>query len=80
MSLPTFSTQGSLFPKSDRYRLFATLVFPRIVAARAQIEAAYSLGSGRAAIETVVLLGVCVSAGGEYTENQRFEMHMGRED
>jgi len=21
-----------------------------------------------------------VSAGGEYTENQRFEMHMGRED
>ena len=70
MSLPSFSTQSSLFslasasaslfPKSDRYRLFASLVFPRIVAARAQIEAAYSTGSGRAAIEPVVLLGVCL--------------------
>ena len=69
MSLPSFSTQSSLvslasasaslFPKPDRYRLFATLVFPRIVAARAQIEAAYSTGSGRAAIKPVVLRGVC---------------------
>ena len=70
MSLPSFSTQGSLFslssvssslfPQTDRYRLFATLVFPRIVAARVQVEAAYSKGSGRTAIEPVVLLGVCL--------------------
>jgi transposase len=70
MSLPSFSTQGSLFslssassslfPEADRYRLFAKLVFPRIVAARSQIEAAYSKASGRTAIEPVVLLGVCL--------------------
>ena len=70
MSLPSFSTQGSLFSLSsvdsslftqtDRYRLFAKLVFPRIVAARTQIEAAYSKGSGRTAIEPVILLGVCL--------------------
>jgi transposase len=70
ISLPTFSTQGSLFsfsslssslfPEFDRYRLFAKLVFPRIVAARTQLEAAYSKGTGRTAIEPVVLLGVCL--------------------
>lgn len=70
MSLPTFSTQGSLFSlssvssslftESDRYRLFAKLVFPRIAAARIQLEAAYSKGAGRTAIEPVVLLGVCL--------------------
>lgn len=70
MSLPSFSTQGSLFsiaslsaslfPKSDRFRLFAQVVFPRIVAARPQLEVAYSKDSGRAAIEPVLLLGVCL--------------------
>ena len=61
---PSVSNEPSLplhpkLPLFPRLRLFATLVFPRIVAARAQIEAAYSTGSGRAAIEPVVLLGVC---------------------
>jgi transposase len=70
MSLPTFTTQGSLFslssvssslfPESDRYRLFAKLVFPRIAAARIQLEVAYSNGAGRTAIEPVLLLGVCL--------------------
>ena len=42
MSLPPFSTQselfstaalsGSLFPETDRYRLFAKLVYPRLAA------------------------------------------------
>ncbi|MFM8420520.1 MAG: transposase [Verrucomicrobiota bacterium] len=66
MSLPSFPTQGSLFsiaslfPKSDRFRLVAQVVFPPIVAARPQLEVAYSKDSGRAAIEPVLLLGVCL--------------------
>ncbi len=70
MSLPTYSSQGSLFstaslssalfPKSDRYRLFALLIFPRIIAARTQLESAYCAGTGRTAIEPVILLGVCL--------------------
>ena len=50
MSLPDFSTQselfstaalsGRLFPESDRYRLFAKLVYPRLAAQRARLESA----------------------------------------
>ena len=68
MSLPTFSSQGSLFstaalgaslfPKDDRYRLFAQLVFPQLIKIRTQLEKAYSQGTGRVAIEPVLLLGV----------------------
>jgi transposase len=68
MSLPRFSTQStlfstaalssSLFPKGDRYRLFASLVYPRLVAAREQLEACYCRDNGRLAIEPVLLLGV----------------------
>jgi hypothetical protein len=67
MSLPTFSTQSclfstaalgaSLFPESDRYRLFAKLVFPCLAAVRSQLEACYADGQGRPAIEPVLLLG-----------------------
>jgi transposase len=70
MSLPGFSTQGSLFstaalgaslfPDDDRYRLFAKLVYPCLVRVRPQLEKAYSPDTGRAAIEPVFLLGVCL--------------------
>jgi len=68
MSLPAFSTQSflfstaalsaSLFPENDRYRLFATKVYPRLVQARAQLAAAYSAQDGRPAVEPLLLLGV----------------------
>jgi DDE family transposase/transposase-like protein DUF772 len=70
MSLPEFSTQSylfstaalscCLFPKGDRYRLFATLVYPRLVKVRAQLAACYCADDGRAAIEPVLLLGVSI--------------------
>jgi len=68
MSLPSFSTQselfstaglsGSLFPKDDRYRLFAKLVYPELAAQRPTLEPCYCADNGRVAIEPVVLLGV----------------------
>jgi hypothetical protein len=68
MSLPAFSTQselfstaalsGRLFPESDRYRLFAKLVYPRLAAQRAGLESCYCLDNGRVALEPVVMLGV----------------------
>lgn len=70
MSLPDFSTQGSLFstaalgaslfPEDDRYRLFAKLVYPCLVRVRPMLEKAYSPDIGRTAIEPVFLLGVCL--------------------
>src|SRR5687768_11800033 len=70
MSLPAFSTQGSLFStaslasslfgESDRYRLFAKLVYPCLVKARAQMESCYCPENGRVAIEPVLLLGVSI--------------------
>jgi hypothetical protein len=70
MSLPEFSTQSylfstaalssSLFAKEDRYRLFATLVYPRLVKVRPQLTACYCAQDGRAAIEPVLLLGVSI--------------------
>lgn len=70
MSLPGFSTQGSLFSTAalgaslfaddDRYRLFAKLVYPCLVRVRPQLEKAYSPDTGRTAIEPVFLLGVCL--------------------
>jgi Transposase DDE domain/Transposase domain (DUF772) len=70
MSLPAFSTQSelfstaaltsSLFPESDRYRLFAKLVYPRLAAQRASLEACYCLDNGRVALEPVVMLGVSI--------------------
>jgi hypothetical protein len=68
MSLPSFSTQselfstaalaGSLFPETDRYRLFAKLVYPRLAAKRATLEACYCANNGRVALEPVLMLGV----------------------
>lgn len=70
MSLPDFDPQGSLFStagigtslfaKDDRYRLFATVIYPCLVRVRPQMAAAYSAESGRAAIEPVLMLGVCL--------------------
>lgn len=70
MSLPDFSTQGSLFstaalgaslfPEDDRYRLFAKLVYPCLARVRPMLEKAYSPDTGRMAIEPVFLLGVCL--------------------
>lgn len=68
MSLPDFSTQsslfstaalsGSLFAPDDRYRLFATTVYPRLVATRPELAACYCANNGRVAIEPVLLLGI----------------------
>src|SRR3974377_1086531 len=68
MRLPPFSTQselfspaarsGSLFPETDRYRLFAKLVYPRLAVQRATLEACYCLDNGRVALEPVLMLGV----------------------
>jgi transposase len=70
MSLPEFSTQSflfstaalscSLFPEKDRYRLFAKLVYPRLVKVRPQLAAAYCPEEGRPAIEPLLLLGVSI--------------------
>ncbi len=68
MSLPDFSTQAALFSISsrtdllfgatDRYRLFASKIYPLLVSARAQLEKLYCLDNGRPAVEPVLLSGV----------------------
>jgi hypothetical protein len=68
MSLPAFSTQGELFSTAgltaklfaptDRYRLFAQLVYPKLASARAALEKCYCADNGRVAIEPVLMLGV----------------------
>lgn len=68
MSLPNFCAQsslfstailsGNLFPETDRYRIFAQVVYPRLVAARSQLESCYCPENGRVAIEPVLMLGV----------------------
>lgn len=68
MSLPLFSTQQSLFgvgslaaklfSPSQRYQLFAEKIWPRLVAARPELETMYCSTNGRPAAEPVVLLGV----------------------
>jgi len=70
MSLPSFSTQSelfstaglsaTLFPESDRYRLFAKLVYPHLAQARPALEKCYCADNGRIAIEPVLLLGVSI--------------------
>jgi len=67
MSLPEFSTQAelfstaglsaSMFAPTDRYRLFAKLVYPLLAAARATLEKCYCLENGRVALEPVLMLG-----------------------
>lgn len=68
MSLPSFSTQGelfstaglsgSLFSPTDRYRLFALVIYPHLVRARAKLAQCYCTDNGRVAVEPVLLLGV----------------------
>ncbi len=70
MSLPTFSTQQSLFsvgsladnlfPTTNRYRLFAEKVWPRLVQARATLETMDCAANGRPAAEPVVMTGLCL--------------------
>lgn len=68
LSLPTFSTQAelfstaglssNLFAPTDRYRLFAQMIYPVVAAARGPLEACYCADNGRVAIEPVLMLGV----------------------
>jgi hypothetical protein len=70
MSLPSFSTQAelfstaglaaSLFAPTDRYRLFAQLVYPRLASARPALENCYCPENGRVALEPVLMLGVSI--------------------
>jgi hypothetical protein len=70
MSLPEFSTQGSLFStaglstqlfaQTDRYRLIGQRIYPKLASARPTLEKCYSEGQGRRAIEPVLLLGVSI--------------------
>jgi transposase len=68
VSLPAFSPQGelfstaglaaSLFAPTDRYRLFAQVVYPVVAAMRGELERGYCVDNGRVAIEPVLLMGV----------------------
>jgi len=68
MSLPTFSTQSelfstaglsaSLFPSTDRYRLFANLIYPHLAQTRDTLAKCYCTENGRTALEPVLMLGV----------------------
>jgi hypothetical protein len=70
MSLPDFSTQAelfstaglsaSLFAPTDRYRLFAKLVYPPLAAARSALEKCYCAENGRIALEPVLMLGTSI--------------------
>ena len=70
MSLPDFSTQAelfstaglsaSLFAPTDRYRLFAKLVYPPLAAARSALEKCYCAQNGRVALEPVLMLGTSI--------------------
>lgn len=91
MSLPTFSTQQSfcgvgsladrLFPTTNRYRLFAEKIWPRLVAARPQLETMYCAANGRPAAEPVVMAGVCLLQFWERTPDRQamelLAMHLG---
>lgn len=68
MSLPSFSTQAelfstagltsNLFPSTDRYRLFAQIVYPAVAGMRGELEKCYCADNGRVAIEPVLMMGV----------------------
>ena len=68
MSLPVFSTQAELFSTAglsaglfaptDRYRLFAKLVYPPLAAKRAALAKCYCADNGRVALEPVLMMGV----------------------
>ena len=71
MSLPKFDVQGSLFEslgyiaaelfdEKDRYKLFATKVWPLLASYRGELAECYKPENGRPGIEPVVLLGVLI--------------------
>ena len=66
MSLPEFDLQGSLFESlgsmaaelfedSDRYKLFATKIWPLLAQSREELAECYTEDNGRPGIEPVVL-------------------------
>ena len=71
MSLPNFDLQGflfeslgsiapDLFDEKDKYKLFATKVWPLLVGCREELAQCYEPENGRPGIEPVVLLGVLI--------------------
>ena len=71
MSLPKFDVQGSLFEslgsiaadlfdEKDKYKLFATKVWPLLASRREELAQCYEPENGRPGIEPVVLLGVLI--------------------
>ena len=71
MSLPRFDVQGSLFESlgsiatdlfdhKDKYKLFATKVWPLLASRREELAKCYEPENGRPGIEPVVLLGVLI--------------------
>src|SRR5260370_17699400 len=71
MSLPKCDTQGSLFESvgslagnlfsdQDRYKLFATKIWPLLAKSREELAACYVLDNGRPGVEPVILLGVLI--------------------
>src|SRR5260221_10285120 len=69
MSLPKFDTQGSLFESlgslagnlfsdQDRYKLFATKIWPLLAKSREELAAFYVLDNRRPGGEPGILLGV----------------------
>ena len=71
MSLPEFDLQGSLFESlesiaadlfedSDKYKLFATKIWPLLARSRQELAECYTEDNGRPGIEPVVLLGVLI--------------------
>lgn len=71
MSLPNLDTQGSLFESlgsvagnlfsdQDKYKLFATKIWPLLAKSREELASCYVLDNGRPGIEPIVLLGVLI--------------------
>jgi transposase len=71
MSLPKFDLQGflfeslgsiapDLFDEKDKYKLFATKVWPLLAGCREELAQCYEPENGRPGIEPVVLLGVLI--------------------
>src|SRR5258708_8457086 len=71
MSLPKFDTQGSLFESlgslagnlfsdQDRYKLFATKIWPLLAQRREELAACYVLDNGPPGVEPAILLGVLI--------------------
>jgi hypothetical protein len=71
MSLPKFETQGSLFESlgslagnlfgdQDKYKLFATKIWPLLARSREELASCYVLDNGRPGVEPIVLLGILI--------------------